>query len=506
MNRANQQLVATPSFFPMTRTLTFMLLAAGAMLARAGVLPDAKEAEYYQIETFQLPDDCAAEVGSIERLPDNKIAFGTRRGEIWVADHALDGDISKAHFTKFAEGLHEILGLAWKDGWLYVTQRPEVSRLKDTDGDGRADVFETVNADWNILGDYHEYAFGSRFDGKGNLWVALCLTGSFHSNAPWRGWAVRISPDGKMLPSTAGLRSPGGIGMIPDGEMFFDDNQGVWNGSSSLKHLSVGGFVGHPDTLKWWDLTGGVLGTKPEPSLDHTRIEDERKHNPKYEPPAVQLPHGHVGNSPTAWDWDDGSKFGPFTKQLMIADQSWSVLNRVFLEKVNGVYQGACFPFLKGFKSGPIGVRMSADGSTLFVGGSDRGWGARGGSPHSFERVKWTGKTPFEIHEMRARPEGFELTFTEPVNAETAKQASSYSMREYTWEWREQYGGPEVDEVVPKIEVLDVAKDGLSVRLKITPLTKGHVHQLELPGLRSKAGEPLLHPIGYYTLNEIPAK
>ena len=481
-----------------------LLAGFGLNLLSAATPPDPVEGEYYKIETFNLPDDCAAEVGSIDLLPGNKVAFGTRRGEIWTVDNAIGNDISKAHFTKYAEGLHEILGLAWRDGWLYVTQRPEVSRLKDKDGDGRADIFETVNADWNILGDYHEYAFGSRPDKQGNIWVALCLTGSFHSNAPWRGWAVRITPDGKMLPTTAGLRSPGGIGMIPDGEMFFDDNQGVWNGSSSLKHLSVGGFVGHPDTLKWWELTKGTLGERPLDSMDHTRIEDERKRNPKYEPPAVQLPHGHVGNSPTAWDWDESGKFGPFKKQLFIADQSWSVLNRIFLEKINGVYQGAVFPFLKGLKSGPIGVRMSGDGTTLLVGGSDRGWGARGGSPHSFERVTWTGKVPFEIHEMRAKPDGFELTFTEPVDVESAKNAASYTMREYTWEWREQYGGPEVDEVVPKIEVVSVGKDSKSIHLKITPLTKGHVHELNLPGLKSKDGKSLLHPTGYYTLNEIP--
>jgi hypothetical protein len=474
-------------------------------LLHAATPADPKEAEYYPIETFDLPPDCAAEVGAIELLPNNRVAFGTRRGEIWIVDNATAPDINGAKFTKFAEGLHEILGLAWKDGWLYVTQRPEVSRLKDKDGDGRADIFETVNADWNILGDYHEYAFGSRPDKDGNIWVVLCLTGSFNSNAPWRGWCVRITPDGKMLPTTAGIRSPGGIGFIPDGEVFYDDNQGVWNGSSSLKHLKVGGFVGHPGPLKWWDEAKGALGEKPLASVDHTRIEAERLRNPKYVPPVVQLPHGHVGNSPTAWDWDESGKFGPFTKQLFIADQSWSVLNRVFLEKINGVYQGAVFPFVKGFKSGPIGVRMSAE-ATLFVGGSDRGWGARGGKPHSFERVRWTGKMPFEIHEMRAKPDGFELTFTQPVDEATAKDAASYKMREYTWEWREGYGGPEVDEVIPKIEVTKVAADGKSVHLKITPLTKGHVHQLDLPGLKNKDGQPLLHPVGYYTLNEIPAK
>jgi hypothetical protein len=85
---------------------------------------------------------------------------------------------------------------------------------------------------------------------------------------------------------------------------------------------------------------------------------------------------------------------------------------------------------------------MSADGTTLFVGGSDRGWGSRGGHPDAFERVRWTGKVPFEIFEMKAKPDGFELTFTKPVDVESAKNAAGYSMREYTWEWREQYGGP----------------------------------------------------------------
>ena len=488
-----------------TRFLPVLALTVSAL--SAATPPDPKEAEYYTIETYQLPENCAAEVGSIELLPNDRVAFGTRRGEIWTVDNALDKDISKAKFTKFAEGLHEVLGLAWrKDGWLYVTQRPELSRLKDKDGDGRADIFETVNADWNILGDYHEYAFGSRFDKDGNIWIVLCLTGSFHSNSPWRGWCVRVTPEGKMIPTAAGIRSPGGIGFIPDGEVFYDDNQGVWNGSSSLKHLTIGSFQGNPDSLKWWEQTKGSLGERPLDSADQTRIEAERKRNPKYVPPAVQLPHSHVGNSPTAWDWSESGKFGPFDKQLFVADQSWSVLNRVFLEKVNGVYQGACFPFVKGLKSGPIGVRMSADGGTLFVGGSDRGWGARGGSPHAFERVRWTGKVPFEIHEMHAKPDGFELTFTEPVDIESAKNAASYTMREYTWAFREQYGGPEVDETIPKIEVASVAADGKSLRLKITPLTQGLVHQLELPGLKSKSGQPLLHPIGYYTLNEIPKK
>ena len=77
-----------------------------------------------------------------------------------------------------------------------------MTRIKDTNGDGKADVFEVVTDGWEINGDYHEYAFGSRFDKNGNIWITLCLTGSFNSNSKFRGWAGKVTPDGKFVPTT----------------------------------------------------------------------------------------------------------------------------------------------------------------------------------------------------------------------------------------------------------------------------------------------------------------
>ena len=140
----------------------------------------------------------------------------------------------------------------------------------------------------------------------------------------------------------------------------------------------------------------------------------------------------------------------------------------------------------------------------VFVGGSDRGWGARGGKPFCFEKTEWTGKTPFEVHEMHAKADGFELTFTQPVDPATAGDVKSYSMREFTYAYREAYGGDEIDEILPKITAAAVAADGKSVRLTISPLTKGHIHELHFKGVKNTEKQPLLHTVGYYTLNEIP--
>lgn len=511
-----------PTIF-MKYLLPFLLLVCTTVVARRPARgADPTEADYYRITTFETPRETALEVGAIDLMPDGRLALGTRRGEIWIVDGAGGSNPSAIRYELFASGLHEVLGIAWnpKDRCLYATTRYEVTRLKDVDGDGRADVFDNVNDDWGVSGDYHEYAIGSQFDKNGDLWVTLCLTGSFSSEVPFRGWALRIQPDGTMVPTCSGIRSPGGVGFDAEGEVYYCDNQGPWHGSCTLQHLVPGTFQGHPAGNVWYDLApnmgprpidpipeafqGDRKRQEPRPGGDPDRMVLERARIKQLLPPAVYLVHGRIGNSATAiiCDLSEG-KFGPFAKQLFIADQSHSNLSRVFLETVNGIKQGAVFPFRSGFASGLIGGRMDSEGR-IYVGGSDRGWGARGGKPYCFEKVEWTGRTPFEVHDMRARPDGFELTFTRRVDPVTAGKAKSYSMRAFTYAYREQYGGDEIDGIIPKITAARVAADGRSVRLIISPLTKGHIHELHLDGVRSAENLPLLHPVGYYTLNEIP--
>jgi glucose/arabinose dehydrogenase len=467
----------------------------------------ATEADYYKILTFTPPEGEVLEAGAIEILPDGKVAVGTRRGEVWLIHKAYANDPKEVKFTRFAHGLHEVLGLAAKDSWLYVTQRPDVTRIKDTKGSGKADLFEVVTDDWEINGDYHEYAFGSRFDKNGQLWITLCLTGSFSSNSKYRGWAVKVSPEGKMVPVASGVRSPGGVGFNAQGDVFYTDNQGPWNGACGLKHITVGGFCGHPDSFKWYkEREAKYLGPAPAVPKSGSRMMIEAKRIPQLVPTSIIFPYGKMGQSASGIDCDlSGGKFGPFSRQVFVGDQTHSTVMRVFLEKVNGRYQGACFPFRQGFASGVVPVRFGKDGS-LFVGGTNRGWGSRGPKPWAIERLVWTGKVPFEIHEMRAKPDGFELTFTKLVDPESASAIASYAMKTFTYIYRADYGSPEVDATTPKITKVTVGKDGNSVRLYVEGLQEGHVHDLLAKGLRSAGGEPLLHPQAYYTLNYVPKK
>ncbi len=484
------------------------LLVGWSVPAQTKTKPPTED-DYYKILRFDIPKGVVMEAGAIEILPYDKVAIGTRRGEIWVLENAYAPDPKDAKFTRFAHGLHEVLGLAYKDGWLYVTQRCDVTRIKDTNGDGKADLFETVTDAWGINGDYHEYAFGSRFDKKGNLWLTFCLTGSFTSDSKFRGWAGKVTPEGKFLPTTSGVRSPGGVGFNAEGDVFYTDNQGPWNGACGLKHLVPGGFVGHPDSFRWYAEARKLnpdLGPMPQRPRSNSRIMVEAKRIPQLVPPAILFPYGKMGQSASGIDCDlSEGKFGPFARQLFVGDQTHSTIMRVYLEKVNSRYQGACFPFRAGFGSGNVPVRFGEDGS-LFVGGTSRGWGSRGTKPFAIERLVWTGKTPFEIHDMRARPDGFELTFTSPVDPKTAGDLKSYAMKTFTYIYRAEYGSPEVDQTTPTITRVAVRPDGKSVRLYVNGLQEGHIHELQASGVRSTTGLPLLHADAYYTLNYIPTK
>jgi hypothetical protein len=464
------------------------------------------ENDYYPIFNMPVPPEAYLEAGGLEWLADGRVAYCTRRGEVWTVENPTSSEIEKIKFTLFATGLHEPLSLVERAGSLYATERGGITRLKDEDGDGRADVYDAFGGDWNLSGDYHEYAFGSKLDRDGNIWVVLCLTGSFSSEAKYRGWCVRVTPDGKTIPTCSGIRSPGGIGMNADGDFFYTDNQGPWNGTCGLKHLKPGGFMGHPGGNRWYSDPDvkAALGQQPVEPKTNSRIAVEEKRVAELVPTAVMFPYGAMGQSAAGVVCDlSGGKFGPFGKQLFVSDQAHSTVMRVFLEKVDGVYQGACFPFRQGFGSGSLSMQFAPNGA-MFVGGTDRGWGARGGKPFSFDRLDWSGKTPFEILEMRAKSDGFELTFTQPVDAKTAADVNSYKLKTYTYIYRSDYGSPEVDGTTPTIKEARVAADGRSVHLEVDGMQLGHVHDLQAAGVRSTAGLPLLHDRAYYTLNRRP--
>jgi hypothetical protein len=286
--------------------------------------------------------------------------------------------------------------------------------------------------------------------------------------------------------------------------MFYTDNHGEWVPACKLSHLKPGLFQGAPVGL---DSCSHPLSTMKPPPKGFPKsgllYPDALKEMPQLVPPAVWFPYPEMGRSHSEFVYDaTGGKFGPFDQQLFVGDQANAIIIRVTLEKVDGEYQGACYPFRSGFDSGVLRLAWGKDGS-LFAGGTNRGWGG-GPKPYCLQRVVWTGKTPFEILEMKATPTGFKVSFTQPVDPATAGDVKSYAMQCWTYRYHADYGDKPREQHPLTIKSAKVADDGLSATIEVEGLSPYYVHELRLPGVRSRDGSALLHPIGYYTLNRIP--
>jgi hypothetical protein len=470
------------------------------------------ESGYYKVTTLRQPADCVLEVGGLAFRPDGKLLACTRRGEVWLVHNPGAADPNEVRFTRFASGLHEPLGLHVADNTTaHVVQRAELTKLIDRDADGEADEFITVCDKWGVSGDYHEFAFGPAVDAKGNFFVTLNVGfgGGHQAKAAWRGWCVKVTPDGAMEPWAYGLRSPNGVGFSPDGELFYADNQGEWVASNKLCHLRRGTFHGHQAPLRWVK-DSPFAGRVPEKVrsgmwYDGTdpRDPDGPKVFPAVDPPAVWFPYGRMGQSISEPRWDTtGGRFGPFAGQCFVGDQTRSNVMRVALEKVNGVYQGACFPFRSGLQCGVNRLAFGPDGA-LYAGQTNRGWGSVGGKPYGLQRIDFTGEAPFEVHSVKLIAGGFRLTFTKPLDVATAEALDAYAVRSFTYAYHQTYGSPEVDQRAEPVTRVEVATDRRSVSLTVPGLRKGRVYDIRLSGVKSANGEAVLHPEAYYTVNEL---
>lgn len=273
-----------------------------------------------------------------------------------------------------------------------------------------------------------------------------------------------------------------------------------------MTHLAEGDFAGNPAGLRWSNEDGSPVKLTPDDVPDTGEpLYDVAKRTPGLKPPAVWFPHTLMGISTSDFKEDTTrGAFGPFEGQMFVGDQGHSKIMRVDMEKINGVWQGACFPFREGFQSGLIRMVWGLDGS-MFVGQTSRGWSATGKSPFGIQRLVWTGETPFEIKTIRSKADGFEVTFTLPVDASTAGNPASYSLNSFTYKYHHIYGSPIINAEPLAIKGIVLAADGLSARLVLdeTKLRKGYIHEVKAEGVKSKEGLPLLHTVGYYTLNEI---
>jgi mono/diheme cytochrome c family protein len=406
-----------------------------------------------------------------------------KMGEVFVLRDPT-GDGKSARYDNYGRGLfQEAYSLLAEDDALYVLHRRNLTRIVDRtdappDRPGLADRLERVAALPHGIADTYDYGYGLVRDRTGGF--VYTFAPYANTQLPGSGGALRLIPGQPPREIGFGFRNPFGWCVGPDKEIFFTDNQGDWVATNKLCHLGEGQYHGYPNSAQ----------------KQHT--------NKPMAKPTVWVPY-EWARSINGVTYDaSGGKFGPFSGQFFMAELMFGgAIVRAQVEKVNGVYQGACFPFWGKGLLGPLCLSFDPKGR-LWVGAiTEPGWMAQP-DRGALYRIDFTGTTPFEIESIHVRPRGFRLVFTTPVSAEQARKAASYAIEHYRYEYTGAYGSPELDRTKLSIDRVEVAEDGRSVELTTGPLVKDRVYLISAPGVRSAKSEGLVHPMGAYTLHVIP--
>ena len=498
---------------PATRSIAIAALTGAAVLAAApasGQEPaqaggEGRPAYPYRVEAIATPEGQVPESGGVDFLPDGRLVSVFHHGEVLIYDP------DTAEWSVFATGLHDPLGVVVvNDREMIIGQRPEVTRVVDTDGDGKADLFETVSDEFGLSGNYAEFLHGPIMDADGSLYYSLNTAsnngpvrplirgdysprgriGRMFSAVEYRGWVMKVTPEGETIPWASGFRSPNGLALDRDGNLFVTDNQGDWLGTSKLYHVQPHQWHGHPPSLAWEEGIHTIPLAIPVPVLDRMRVKE-----------IVQFPNSVLANSPTQPVFDyTGGRFGPFEGQMFVGEMNHPVIMRVMLEEVNHQLQGAVAPFIEGepLRLGSNRMVFGPDGA-LWVGHTDHGWlGAEG-----VTRITWTGEMPVDVLTMKLTENGFDLTFTKPVDRQVASQIATYDFQRYYYEYSIDYGSPQHDKQPVAVRGVQLSDDGLTARIELADLVPGYIYEMNLQGMVDAQGTPMVNTRVYYTLNQL---
>jgi glucose/arabinose dehydrogenase len=441
-------------------------------------LPVVSKASGYVARRLQLPADVLPSCMAVR--PDETLVVGSMDGDILlVVDTDADG--LPDTYRRWAGTLpHWPLGLYADRDDVLVATRSALLRLSDADRDGWAECWRTVSDAWDVSRDHHDWTTGiARWPDGG--WVVCPVTDDVRTKDVkgrhyLRGKAIKVGfgPAGALSVLAEGLRYPTGWATRRDGAVFFTDNQGQQKTTCEIDRLVPGQWYGYPSQA---DPPAGPANAV------------------RYQP-LVRIPYPWARSVNGLAFADCGGKFGPLEGQLVLCEYNNRFVLRASLQTVDGVEQGACYPFLENLL-GPICLAFAPNGS-LYIGSlREPAWG---GEPEqgAIYRVSFTGKLELGIQELKAASDGFIVRLFSPPSAVVpAGDPTKYRVRRYRHVFQGAYHSPPSDEETLRVSTVDVVGADVQLHLR-EPLIADRIYEVrvDLPGANPA--------VGHYTMNRVP--
>ncbi|MEW6161271.1 MAG: DUF6797 domain-containing protein [Verrucomicrobiota bacterium] len=432
--------------------------------------------EFLSVDTLTVPYEnpwnALMFLAGVDFTSDGAAYTCSIHGDVWRVT-GIDETLRELSWKRFATGLFQPLGLKVRDGQVFVLGRDQITRLHDENGDGEADFYENFSNLIETSTGGHDYVTSLEKDDAGNFYYIDPI--GVH----------RISRDGRTKDILAtGFRNANGLGVSPDGKIITAaPQQGEWTPSSQIAEIRVSGHYGY----------GGPRVT-PERPLG-------------YDLPLCWIPH-FVDNSSGSQVWVPRGQWGPLSGQVLHLLWGRCGMMLVLRDQVDGLSQGAVVALPGRFLSGPNRGSFHPRDGHLYVAGST-GWQTSAVKDGALQRVRFTGKPVYLPIAWHAHSNGLTLTFTQPLERDTAEDTGSYAVHQWNYRYAAQYGSKDWSVANPEKEGRDevavksarLSADGKTVFLDLGPLRP--VMQMELKfNLNAADGKPLRNQL-WLTLNRL---
>jgi cytochrome c2 len=500
--------------------LTVGFFAITGALAQTGLHPLFTLEDVYPSNDVELKVTSMAFSGNdlyvTVASPDRTNVKPFKEGEVFKVTGLIgNSDRSKIKAKRLFGELYEPTAITVFNGKIYVGEKDKISRWEDTDGNGKYEQNEkTILFDGISQPNFHTYTIGFeqlQHGGTtylaGNLTTSILLGGKRDLNitvnpkthrgstfvfGPITGEETAADCDIQYL--AGGYRTPNGIGLGKDQAVIVTDNQGIFNPANKFIRVTPGAFYGHY-LLKKDDTNISAFQPKD--------VESEKGGSEHQTPATVYLQQGSVARSPSQPIMlrNLTGEAAAYNGQFLVGDLTAGRMNRVFIEEVDGIWQGAAFLHssgydekgVTGFTAGPNRIVEGPD-HNFYLGHIGAGglWQFRGapGNPWwGLQRLSPKKQLPSDFNEMLAVRDienGLEIEFFRPVPQEQLT-ATNFDSKQWTYIPTNGYGGPDIGTESLKVTAVEIVESGKKVRLTI-------------PGIRSNQ-PPFIEKNGYTNKN-----
>lgn len=433
-----------------------------------------EDSDAYAVDLFTLPFNNPWK----SRMRPTGIDFLKGGDEAVVS--TIDGEVfrlegiakskGKIKWRRIATGLFQPLGIKYHNGAIYVTCRDQIAILRDLNGDGETDFYESFNSDHQVTEHFHEFAMGLQVDDAGNFYYAKSGRHARDALVPQHGTLIRVSPDGAKSDIIAyGFRAANGVCLNPDGTFIVTDQEGFWNPMNRINWVEEGKFYGN--------MYG--YGAPPDTS------------DAAMEPPLCWV-DSKYDRSPAELLWVDSDRWGPLNGGLLSLSYGYGKIFVVMPQMVGETKQGGIVELpVSQFPTGIMRGRINPKDGQLYVCGMSAWATSQMMQVGGLYRVRYTGKKLHLPLKMEALRNGMLITFASELDRESTENVENFTVTTWDLKRTHHYGSDRYNVKEHPIEKVSLLADKKSVFVTLPDIQPTWVMEIkyELKGADGKTFE-----------------